>query len=231
MQRFTHHLRSLLTSIGAAAEYMLGNELDLTARTEMLTIIAEQTNRIDGLLDDLTVVASNGGGPNADEMTSVDLYNVARQVVRELAAEAHSLGAWLVLDADGGVPPVVGNRRQLRQLVTATTRSVMRLTRPGERLLMQLRGPTSARHRPSVALSVRVDSADDAISARAEGLTLEDLSLEAARRICEGHGGAVELMQRQPGIVCCLPAAPQPRRPAAAISAATRPAPSRADAS
>ncbi|MEA3403708.1 MAG: hypothetical protein U9R79_20905 [Armatimonadota bacterium] len=231
IRRFAHQLRSLLTSVGAAAEYMLQNDLDAGARTELLTMIAEQSSRIDGLLDDFVVVAGSEGGANPGEMAAVDLYNVARQVVRKLAAEAHSLGAWLVLDAGGGLPQVMGDHQQLRHVVTSTTRAVMGVSRPGERVLLELEAPTGGSCQPSVELAVRVESTDEGVSARAQGLSLEDLSLDAARRICEGHGGTVELMESQPGIVCSLPAASQHPRPTAAAWPATALATIRAHAS
>ncbi len=218
---FSHRLRSLLTCVGAASDYMLENEMERSVQTEMLSIISDQASRIDGLLDDFLVVASEDGGSGAARSV-VDLYTVARQVVRELAREAQCTGAWLVLDAAGMVQPVLGEGRHLRQVVIGVMRSVLVLARPGERVVAQLADVGGA---PAVELAVYVRSQDDRLADRARALTFDDLSLEAARRICEDHGGRCQLMTDRPGAVCRLPAAPLPADSLACASAGpgTRP--------
>ncbi len=82
IRSFSHRLRSMLTSVGAAAEYMLYSDIGPDVQTEMLGIVAEQTNRIHGLLDDLMVVVADPAEPDTGSL--VDLHTMARRVVREL---------------------------------------------------------------------------------------------------------------------------------------------------
>lgn len=206
VSRFSHQLRSLLTSVGAAADYLLNNDIDPGVHDEMLGIISEQATRIDGLLDDFLVVAS-ARPRQQGSAAAVNLYQITRQAVRKLAAEAQSVGAWLVLDAAGAVPPVVGYHQPLQQAVTGILRAMISLARPGERIVATLEDARGNNGEKLIQFSVLVQSDETELSDRAEGLTPTDLSLEAARRICESHGGSFEMLEGQPGVACRLPVA------------------------
>lgn len=218
LSRFAHQLRSLLTAVGAAAEYMLHNEVEQSIRTEMLGIIAEQTARIDGLLEDFLIISRAVPGQRGSA-SEVNLYHLTREAVRELAGEAHSAGAWLVLDAAGAVPPVVGYPGPLRQAVTGTLRGFISLARPGERVVVRLEDDCGGAGVRMVQLSVMLQS-DEADPCAGRGqLRPTDLSLEAARRVCESHGGTLETFEGVPGVVCRLPVATLRLAPAAAVAA------------
>ncbi|MGD9497264.1 MAG: sensor histidine kinase [Armatimonadota bacterium] len=211
VQAFAHRLRSLLTAAGAAADYLLQGDASAeggrgpSVEREMLSIIAEQTDRIHALLDDFMVVVSEP--VRAETNLPVDLYATARQVVRELAAEAQSMGAWLVLDAGAALPPVLGDRRALHQAVAAALRSIMHVARPGERVVVRL-GMRNRGACPVVEMTVGLHSRDRDLGERAGALRADDLSLTAVRRICERHGGEMAMLRDEPGVVCTLPAAP-----------------------
>lgn len=207
LKRFAHRARSLLTSISAAADYMLTSDTDESARREMLSIIAEQSGRLDALIDDLVVASSDDQAP-AGAMPSVDLCSTARQVVSNLAAEAQSSGAWLVLEGCDCAPPVAGERRALRQAIAGAIRSVLALTRPGDRVLVHVIFDESRQPRPHVRLTVRVTSGAADVRDRMGALSLEELSLDAARRICRRFGGDVQLLPDGAGVTCSIPAAP-----------------------
>lgn len=204
--RFSHQLRSLLTSVGAAAEYLLTNETERGVRDEMLGIISEQATRIDGLLDDFLVVASSDSGSAAAAAT-VNLYQVARQAVRDLAGEAQSAGTWLVLDAAGAVSPVRGHHQALRQAVVGSLRAMISLARPGERIVAGLEEARSEDGEKLIQCSVLIQSDDSGLDNRADCLSVVDLSLEAARRICESQGGSFEMLEGRPGLALRLPVA------------------------
>jgi len=212
VRAFVHRMRSLAATVSAAADYMLRDDGRSQAEEEMLAIIAEQGGRIDGLLDDLLVVIS---APREPASASVDICAVARQVVRDLAREAQAIGAWLVLDAAEAIPPVHGDRAPLRQAIIGTLRSVIALTRPGERVVARLSALGDAAGARIVELTIGVHSHDHQLADRARGLTLDDLTLDAARRICRCHGGDLRLMRDRPGVLCLLPAGPMDVRPAA----------------
>lgn len=216
IQRFSHQLRSLLTSVGAAADYLLNNEIERGVRDEMLGIIAEQATRIDGLLDDFLVIASShpggGGTPSA-----VNLYQITRKVVRDLAGEAQSVGAWLVLDTAGSISPVLGHHQPLQQAITSALRAVLSVTRPGERVIARLEDTRGDGGEKLIQFSVTVQSDDHDAGDRTGRFCPTDLALEAASRISEQHGGAFEVLEDRLGIACLLPVASLELQPAAAL--------------
>jgi signal transduction histidine kinase len=212
MGRFSHRLRSMLTSVGAAADYVLTNEVEQNTQDEMLGIISEQADRIEGLLEDFLVVAADRCDHDSHDDV-VNLYHVSREAVQTLAAEAQSAGAWLVLDACGGPSTVFGQRPLLRQAVIASVRAIIGRARPGDRVVARLNDVIAVDGTSTVELTVTVEPQNDG-DGRATGIVnLTDLSLDAASRICEHHGGSFELMDRRPGVVCRLPAAPMPEGP------------------
>lgn len=182
----------------------------------MLGIIAEQGARIDGLLDDFLVVIC---APREPASASVDIYALTRQIVRDLARDAQFVGAWLVLDAAQAIPAVCGDPAPLRQAITGALRSVIALTRPGERVVARLAAVGHAGATRIVELAVGVHSHDPQLADRARGLSLDDLTLDAARRICRCHGGELRLMRDRPGVLCVFPAAPPDALPTAAVGA------------
>ena len=205
--RFSHQLRCLLTSVGAAADFLLHNESERCVHDEMLGIICQQSGRIEGLLEDFLVIARDAAAGQRGSAAEVNLYHVTREAVRELASEAQSIGTWLVLDAAGPVPPVLGYHQPLRQAVAGVLHALVLLTRPGERVVARLEDARDEIGQKLVELSVTVQSDDPALPDRAGGLSPIDLALEAARRICVRHGGSFELTEHAPGVICRLPAA------------------------
>lgn len=222
VDRFSHRLLSMLTAMGAAAEYVLDNDVDRSVQEEMLGIVSEQAERIEGLLDDFLVVASAPAARRSSGAV-VDLYHVTREVVRDLAAEAQSVGAWLVLDAAGGASTVFGDRSLLRQAVITSIRAMINLTRPGDRVVARLRQPGDGSPSPStIELSVTLETDQSRFREGAAAFGSADLSLDAARRICEHHGGTFSTMEGRPGVICRLPAAPMREGPLSAAGGAAR---------
>lgn len=211
---FAHRLRALLAGVGAAADFLQRNHAGPHVETELLAVMNEQAARIGVLLDDFLVVVE--GLPHATEQREVDLEAVARRVVRGLAAEAQSRGAWLVLDAAAPVPPVAGDPGALHQALVGAVRSLLALCRPGERVIIALEcvhGDAG----PAVRLTVSVGADDGDLAPRAGSMARRDLSIDAARCIIEGHGGVFTLLADRPGLSWALPARPTPLWPAAAL--------------
>lgn len=212
---FSHRLRSLATCAGAAAQYLQHDGDGPEVEAEMLALIAEQTGKIHALLDDFLVVVESRGGPENPQ--AVDLNALARRVVRALAAEAQMAGAWLVLDAAGPVPAVCGDPRALRQALVGAVRTMLMLGRPGERVVIALSAPASSRACPHLTLTVSLQADRGRPERRGAALDRGDLTLAAACRIIEGHGGRVQLLEDGPGLRATLPAQPAPLLPAAAL--------------
>lgn len=203
---FAHRLRSLLTCVGAAAEYPLLQGDDPEVGTEMLTMIVEQVNKIHALLDDFLVVVEDHGRTPAQQ--EVDLNVLARQVVRALAAEAQTVGAWLVLDATEPVPAVWGDTQALHQALTGSVRFMLCVARRGERVVIALTGPQGGDSGAALGVTVSLQADADTAARRARALVQGDLTLDAVRRIIEAHGGDLQVLTEAPGLHWSLPAQP-----------------------
>lgn len=215
LHAFSHRLRSLLTCVGAAAEYMLHNDDGPEINGEMLQIVAEQANRIHALLDDFLVVVGERGTA-ADQQ--VDLDALSRQVVRALAAEAQAAGAWLVLDTAAPVPVVAGDQQALRQALIGAVRSVVAVCRRGERVVIALECADGDAGTAPLVLTVSLHTNGVGCARRAQALSRRNLTLDAVRRIIESHGGDLEILAERPGVRWSLPTSAAPVWPAAALS-------------
>jgi nitrogen-specific signal transduction histidine kinase len=223
VEAFAHRVRSCITAIGAAGDYMLEANLPPEKQREMLYIIEDEVAAIADLLSDFLVVAGKSAVGDVGPLTSVDLSSVTKRMVHRLASNAQSMGAWLAADASEPCPPVLGDEHLLQQAVLSALRSVLRLARAGDRVVASsLRpGPAQSGRGPQVELTISVEPKDGegtAGAARRAGkpdLQLGDLPLVSVRMIAEQHGGEVSSLTDRVGISLTLPGAPLHTRPQA----------------
>ncbi len=216
IRAFVHGLRSHLTAIGPAAEYMVGDSADPAVRDEMARIICTAVGRIDGMLADLAVLAvPERQGPGAP-LCPIDLTQVARTVAGAHSTEAQEIGAWLVVDAAGSAE-VLGHDRALHQVVSNALLLVLKLARAGDRVMLSLAAAEDAQL-PQVQLSVELQTSTDA-GHRREPVHFDGVPFDAACLIASQHGGTLDSLTDRTGLVLRLPVAPQSSRPAAAMGA------------
>ncbi len=228
VEAFAHRVRSCITAIGAAGDYMLEANLPPDKQREMLYIIEDEVAAIADLLSDFLVVAGKSAVGDVGPLTSVDLSSVTKRMVHRLASNAQSMGAWLAADASEPCPPVLGDEHLLQQAVLSALRSVLRLARAGDRVVASLRpGPAQSSRGPQVELTISVEPKDGegtGGAARRAGkpdlrgkpdLQLGDLPLVSVRMIAEQHGGEVSSLTDRVGISLTLPGAPLHTRPQA----------------
>lgn len=216
VRQFVHQLRSHLTAIGPAAEYMAQPDVNDEVRREMSGIVSHCVTHIEGLLADLSVVAAPNQAPSGSAATTVDMTEIARAAVMRHMDYAQSVGAWLAVDAAEGCPPVLGCPQALRQAVGNALLLVLQLARAGDRVLARLRSSGGG---PTMRLELRVElHPAEAGQARAAGpVSFTGVVLEAARIIVRQHGGTLGGLTDRPGLLIGLPAAPLQLRPAAAV--------------
>ncbi len=218
IRHFVHGLRSHLTAIGPAAEYMAADDIEQSVRAEMADIIGQSVDRIEGMLADLGVIAAPGRVRREAVATSVDMAEVSRRVVASLSSQAQMAGVWLVVDASP-CPPVLGSDRALAQAVSNALLLVLKMARRGDRVAVMLAGSETAGPRTDVDLRVELQPTEDGKLSRSQPVEFEGVCLEAARVIAQQHGGTVADLTDRLGLVLRLPAAPTRPRPAAAAAA------------
>lgn len=222
VEGFAHRVRSCITAIGAAGDYLLEAELAPEKQREMLYIIEDEVAAISDLLSDFLVVAGNRAAHDVGPLTSVDLCGVTKRMVHRLASNAQSMGAWLAADASEPCPPVLGDEQLLQQAVLSALRSVLRLARTGDRVVASLQPrPAQSGGRPRVELTISVEPQDGegtggaACRAAEPDLRLGDLPLVAVRVIAKQHGGEISSLTDRVGVRLILPGAPLHTRPQA----------------
>ncbi len=108
-----HEVNNPLGSISAFAQLMLREEGLSPDQRESLEIIHSETLRASHVVKDLLAFARR----SAPRRESVDLTQVVERALRLRGYQLASHGVQTVLDLPGGLPQVVGDSRQLQQVV------------------------------------------------------------------------------------------------------------------
>jgi len=219
VEAFAHRVRSCVSTIRAAADYLLGGSCDVHRHQGLLRVISEAATSIDRLLSDLMVLAQ-GNGVDCDQLGPVDLVTVARRAVRDLALLCQVVGAWPTVHVPVPCPPVLGDEELLHQAVLGALRSVAALARPGDRVVASLQYvPGDAPGRSRVELSILLDSPLMGAGPPVGALQAGDLSVAVVQLIAARHGGSIALRADPPGLRLSLPAARHDHEPMAQAAA------------
>ncbi|WP_376796400.1 sensor histidine kinase [Thermogemmatispora sp.] len=147
----SHELRSPLAIISASASTLLRHErrLPLTERRQLLEAILEAGERLTLLCNRFLELSELEAGLLHLEPSAVDPASVAREAVlaaeQGLAAEQASLFSFQVVlqDASGapasGVPPVLADRRRLREVLDHLLENAIRFSPQGGEIRLTLR--------------------------------------------------------------------------------------------
>lgn len=218
IRQFVHQLRSHLTAIGPAAEYMACPDVADDVRREMAQIVTQCVAQIEGLLADLSVVSTPERARCGSAAATVDMVELVRAALVRHMGYAQSVGAWLVLDVREACPPVLGYPVALEQAVRNALLLVLQVARRGDRVVAQL-GAESSAPSPKLALTVELRPGEGALERCGELVELSGVALDATRIIAQQHGGTLEALPDRTGLLMRLPAAPLRLRPAAAAGA------------
>ncbi|MGH2703713.1 MAG: ATP-binding protein [Actinomycetota bacterium] len=140
----SHELRTPITAIRGYAEAMAeGVVADGPGRTEALSVISEETARLERLVQDVMDLARLGAGELRLEPAEVDLGDVLRE-----AAKAHAggaAGAGVSLEAEVGERLVlITDALRVRQIVGNLVENALRVTPAGGRVRVSGRAAPGA---------------------------------------------------------------------------------------
>jgi len=114
----THELRTPLTSIRAFSEILLDNpDLDAAERKRYLRIVAEETERLTRLINQVLDLSKLESGRASWQIGVVDVAGVVRDSVAETARLFHDAGASLDVQLPDALPPVAADRDQVVQVM------------------------------------------------------------------------------------------------------------------
>ena len=128
----SHEIRTPLTVLAGFVETMAGLPLTEVERRRVLQLMAQQTDRMQGLVSDLLTLAQLEGSPRP----TADRWVAVAQLLRQAEADALSLSAGrhnFTFNAEGA-PEIAGNELELQSAVGNLLTNAVRYTPEGGRI-------------------------------------------------------------------------------------------------
>ena len=185
--------------------------LDEATRSRYLTIISDETNRLERMIGELLDLARLEGGGGSLRVERVAVADLFGRVTARHEQAAHTAGLVLATTIEPGATHVNGDRDRLEQALQNLAANAMRYAPSGSTLRLEAR-PTGG----GVALSVRDEGAEgiapehlphifdrfykaDASRVGVKGGS--GLGLSIVKAIVERHGGTISVSSRPGGTV------------------------------
>jgi signal transduction histidine kinase len=196
----SHELRSPMAAVIGAARTLeeRWRELNADQRAAFLALIADETNRLATLIGDVLDTSRIEAGTFSYRFTEVDVAELVRATVAGFALHQDEVS--VVVDADGAVPSVRGDRERLRQVLRNLLENAVKYSPAGETIDVRARAENGR-------VVVTVEDSGPGIPAEQHGLIFErfgranvglgkpgtGLGLFIARSIAEAHGGTLSV--------------------------------------
>ena len=143
MRRFTadvsHELRTPLTAIRSVGEVALRGRHDATAYRAVVGSMLEEVDRLACLVDRLLTLSRAETGQAKLSMETIDLRDLAEQVVAHLSVLAEEKQQTLMVEP-GGRPRCPGDWNVLRQALINLVDNAIKYTPAGGRITVRLAG-------------------------------------------------------------------------------------------
>jgi two-component system heavy metal sensor histidine kinase CusS len=127
----SHELRTPISVILTSAEVALRRERDAAEYREALTGIVSEAQRMTGLTEDLLALARSDSSQARPPFELIDLGELARETVRDVAASAEQRNIILRTEVDGAAPGVWANRSALRRVLLILLDNALKHTPAG----------------------------------------------------------------------------------------------------
>ncbi|MBI5240091.1 MAG: GHKL domain-containing protein [Elusimicrobia bacterium] len=202
----SHELRTPLAAIKAFAETLReGAAEDAEHRMEFIQEIERNADRMTRLVDDLLTLSALDSGARTPAPESVDLMQLAAEVTATLKPLAGRKELALRMEPFRNVPPVRGDRGQLKQVLTNLLDNAIKYT-PEKGLVRVSAAAAEGRVTVSVedtgpgipaeALPRIFERFYRVDKARSRELGGTGLGLAIVKHIMEAHGGSVSVESR-----------------------------------
>jgi len=202
----SHELRTPLAAIKAFAETLHeGAAEDPEHRAEFIQEIESNADRMTRLVDDLLTLSTLDSKARSRALESVDLMRVAAEVTATLKPLASRKELGLRLEPFHDIPPVRGDRGQLKQVLTNLLDNAVKYT-PEKGLVRVSASCAESRVTVSVQDTGPGIPAEDlpriferfyrVDKARSRELGGTGLGLAIVKHIVEAHGGSVAVESR-----------------------------------
>jgi len=203
VQNVSHELRTPLTFIRGYVELLLDGALgEMTERqTEAMRVVAAKTQTLTRLVND--VISLQKAEMTTLDLTPVSLTDVIDLALRGAEVAAHEAGLTLIRNVPPDLPPVLGDRARLGQILDNLLGNALKFTPPGGTVEVRLEDAGDF-ERVSVldsGIGIPADKFEkvfepfyqiDGSSTRHAGGA--GLGLAIVKQIVEAHGGQVGLV-------------------------------------
>jgi two-component system phosphate regulon sensor histidine kinase PhoR len=227
VNKVSHDLRTPLTSIRLFVETLqLGRIQDPERQAEALAIVAEETERLSGLINRLLDWARMESGRRTFQLKRQPLEPIVDAALHALGA--HTLNATVDVgrEVDARLPPVLADREALTEALLDLLANAVKYTGPEKRIAVRAwaSGPTvlvavsdngpGIPQREQKRIFEKFYRSSDALRRSIEGT---GLGLAMAKHIVSRHGGRIEVeseVGKGSTFTIALPAAPAEERSA-----------------
>jgi len=204
-----HEIRNPLGSLKGAAQILADPTLPADERGRLLTILGEESGRLDRVLTDFLTLARD----RKVRCTTVDIAACVRETATLLTPEAEAHGVAVRVDGAEAEVPLTGDGDLLRQLIWNLARNGVEAAGDGGNVTLRVAGGTGDRVRlvvedtgPGIAAADLPRLFDPFFTTRDGGT---GLGLAICDRIARDHGATLTAENRPEGgarFVVALPA-------------------------
>lgn len=195
LRSVSHDLRTPLSTIRAvASDLQSGTDYDAATRAELLSLVADEAERLDRLVANLLSLSRIEAGALDPDRQAVAVDELVAHAVKRLHRMVQGVRVELGLPAD--LPLADGDYTQIDQVVSNLLENASRHAPPGSHIRIGAR-------RAGDAIEVWVDDEGTGIEPpererifepfrRGGGSTSSGIGLAICRAIVEAHGGRIE---------------------------------------
>ena len=201
----SHELRTPLTNIRSYTETLLdaAGELPLDTEKQFLGVISSESERMARIVTDLLTLSKLDYGRMELRMTRFSVSDLLKKVTNAMKLTAEDSGHMILVETEPNLPPMVGDRERIEQVVVNILSNAVKYTPSGGRIRL------AAQHAGANHVRITVEDngvgipADDVprlferfyrvdkARSRAAGGT--GLGLAIAKEIVEQHEGKIAL--------------------------------------
>ena len=198
----SHELKTPLTAIRSASDFLLLNSPDQNANKEMLELITKNVGRQTRIVDDLLDISRIENGRVTYRKEVVDLYNIINSAANTIKNQAEEKGLELTIDVGQNLTKIKADRDKLIQVFVNLLGNALKFTPQGGKVEVIAR-----EFEKSIEIHVkdngigippnRIDKIFDKFyqidSTSTRSYSGSGLGLAIVKGIIEGHGGTIRV--------------------------------------